>query len=426
VTAALTDVDPWLCLDQLETPTAADRRARELLGTVATEDPRRVAGLVSWLVRRSGLDGSTVLPVDVVAPALRAYDVDDPTAGADLALRQGRVAAFPEDRVLGHPVLAPAEDRVADALVELVVGGSVASGRDLSAADLVGRVVASSLTVAVMPRGQGRLGLVRAVEAATADQGARVAHAGAGEVASQLGVLEAAETVVVDGAERLPLDDAAWLLERLAGGGLARLVLLGDPDELDGASPGRFLGDVVESGAVPVCTGSDVSLTEPSAVLGSAVRSGRLPDLDPAERAVVVTPAADPAQAISRASQLVTTSVPRVFGVEPAATRVATLRTGGDCGVAALRNALEDAAPFVQVGTLDTVSGGFCEALVLVLPAESAGSLTRAHLLSAAACAARHLSIVHQAGPALADAVARVPRTRRRTRLATILRDTLG
>jgi exodeoxyribonuclease V alpha subunit len=59
---------------------------------------------------------------------------------------------------------------------------------------------------------------------------------------------------------------------------------------------------------------------------------------------------------------------------------------------------------------------------VLVLPAESCGSLTRAHLISAASTARRHLSIVHQAGPALATAGRSRPRRPRRTRLAGLLR----
>lgn len=426
MTAALTDVDPWLSLDELDNPAMVDRRAYELLGSAAADDPRRVAGLVSWLVRRAGLDGSTVLPTDVVAAALRAYQVDDPSRGAELALQQGRLTAFPEDRVLGHPVWAVAEEQVADALVELVAEGAVASGFDLCAADLVTRVVSSPLTMATLPRGETRRGLVGAVEATAAEQGARTARMGAGNAVAHRNELEAAEVVVVDDAERLPLDEAARLLARLAGGGLARLVLLGDAEELDGPTPGRFFGDVIGSGAVPVCTVTDVRQTAPLAVLGSALRSGRLPSLDPCERAVVVTPAADPAQALTRASQLVTTSLPRVFGVGPAATRVATLRTGGDCGAVALRAAVSATAPTVEVDTLDVVSGAACEALVLVLPAESAGSLTRADLLSAAACASRHLSVVHQAGPALAGAVACVPRSPRRTRLAALLRDTLA
>ena len=415
--------DPWLDLDPGRSPASADRDAQELLGVCARDDPRRVAGLVSWLVRRAALDGSTVVPVDVVAAALRAYEVVDPAAGADLALREGRVAAFAEDRLLGHPVESVAEERAADALVELVAQGSVAGGAEIAAADLAQRISASPLSVALAPRGDTRLGLVRTIESAAAVQQAQVVSCTGVDVAGQHDRFQAAEVVVIDSAERLAVSSGAWLLERLAEGSLRRLVLLGDPAELDGPTPGRLLGDLVESAVVPVCSIADVRQTAPLQVLGGAVRAGRLPVLDPSERSVVVTPAADPAQALTRAAQLATTSVPRVFGVAPAQTRVATLRTGGVCGVDALRAAVD---ADLRVGTLDDVSSEACEALVLVLPAESAGSITRAALLSAAACATQHLSIVHQAGPALAAAVALRPRRLRRTRLSALLSETLG
>lgn len=413
--------DPWVDLDPLKSPAEADRLAREQLGHFDPHDPRRVAGLVSWLVRRAELDGSTVVSVDVVAASLRAYDVLDPAAGAELALQDGRVAAFAEDRLLGHPDASVAEERIADALVRLVAEGSVATGLDIAAADLAARVAASPLTVAPLPRGDTRRGLLRALQSVAAER-ARFAWGPGGQMDQWREEIAAAEVVVVDAAERLSLSDGAWLLESLSGGRLNRLVLLGDPDELDGAS-GRFLGDLVDSAVVPLCTVRDVRLTAPLSVLGSALRNGRLPVLDPAERSVVVTPAADPDQALTRARQLVSTSVPRVFGVQPADTRLATLRTKGRCGVDALRAVAVDG---VRVGTLDEICSESCAALVLVLPAEAAGSLTRSALLSAAACATRHLSIVHQAGPALADAVARRPRRVRRTRLAQLLRETLG
>jgi hypothetical protein len=413
--------DPWLDLAPSHSPAEADRRAQEQEGRLDVQDPRRVAGLFSWLVQRAALDGSTVVSVDVVAAALRSYGVLDPGAGAELALQERRVAAFAEDRLLGHPVEAVAEEGIADALVALVAEGSVARGCDIAAADLAARVVASPLTVAAVPRGDTRRGLLRAVRSVAGER-ARFGWVAGGEVDRQRDILAEADVLVVDAAERLSPSDGAWLLESLTDGRVSRLVLLGDPDELDGPA-GRFLGDLVSAGVVPVCTLRDVRQTAPLCVLGSALRGGLLPGLDPTERSVVVTPAADPDQALTRAGQLVSTSVPRVFGVRPADTRLATLRTKGACGAEALRAVAVDG---VRVGTLDEMSGESCDALVLVLPAESAGSLTRSALLSAAACATQHLSIVHQSGPTLAEAVARRPRRVRRTRLARLLSETLG
>jgi exodeoxyribonuclease V alpha subunit len=64
--------------------------------------------------------------------------------------------------------------------------------------------------------------------------------------------------------------------------------------------------------------------------------------------------------------------------------------------------------------------------VVLVLAAEAAGSITRSLLVGAATQAGRHLSVVHQAGRALVEAVAHRPHPPRRTRLATLLADGLG
>lgn len=67
--------------------------------------------------------------------------------------------------------------------------------------------------------------------------------------------------------------------------------------------------------------------------------------------------------------------------------------------------------------------GGRWAAVVAVFDAESAGALSRALVLGAITAATRHLSIVHGAGRALAEAVENVPDHPRRTRLRHALRD---
>jgi hypothetical protein len=71
-------------------------------------------------------------------------------------------------------------------------------------------------------------------------------------------------------------------------------------------------------------------------------------------------------------------------------------------------------------------AGTRAEAVVLLTPAESAASLSRALVITAAACAARHFSVVHQAGPALAQAVAERPHPPRRTRLRRLLHEAVA
>jgi ATP-dependent exoDNAse (exonuclease V) alpha subunit len=72
--------------------------------------------------------------------------------------------------------------------------------------------------------------------------------------------------------------------------------------------------------------------------------------------------------------------------------------------------------------TLREAQGGRWPAVVAVLDGGSAAALTRSAVLGAFAPAARHLSVVHGAGPALAEAVESRPHTPCRTRLAQALR----
>jgi exodeoxyribonuclease V alpha subunit len=60
--------------------------------------------------------------------------------------------------------------------------------------------------------------------------------------------------------------------------------------------------------------------------------------------------------------------------------------------------------------------------VVVTLPAEAGGMLSRPLVYTALTRAQRHLSVVHAAGPALARGVREVDARPRRTRLAALLR----
>jgi hypothetical protein len=72
--------------------------------------------------------------------------------------------------------------------------------------------------------------------------------------------------------------------------------------------------------------------------------------------------------------------------------------------------------------TLREAQGGRWPAVVAVLDGGSASALTRSAVVGAFAPATQHLSVVHGAGPALAEAVEKRPHTPCRTRLAQALR----
>jgi ATP-dependent exoDNAse (exonuclease V), alpha subunit - helicase superfamily I member len=77
--------------------------------------------------------------------------------------------------------------------------------------------------------------------------------------------------------------------------------------------------------------------------------------------------------------------------------------------------------------TVHRAQGSEWPAVVVVLPAEAGGMLSRPLVYTALTRAQRHLSIVHAAGPVLARAVREVGSHPRRTRLRELVRgDTDG
>jgi hypothetical protein len=406
--------DPWAVLDDPRAePARADAQARAA-GLLPT-DPRRAAGLTSWLVHRATLDGSTCLPAEVLANALAGYGITDPVPGVRLADDQGRVVALPEERLAAPADLAAHEETVADEVARLLEGTPpIGEGSALDHA------LGSGISVVEAATGAALRTWVEELEVRAGAAGQRVGRAVAERAAASVGVLAAAEVAVIEGAQRLELADAAAVLTHL--GDSARLVLVGDPAQLPSAGPGRLLADLAASEVVPVSR-LEPDGTAPAGLveLLGCVREGRLPGVDAGGRDVVVVPVDDPGAAVTRLRQLVQTSIPRAFDLPPEQVLVLSPRADGLLGAVAIRRGLSGSG--VRVETVQAAAGSRCEAVVLVTPAESAATLSRALVLTAASCANRHLSVVHQAGPALAQAVAERPQPPRRTRLRGLVRE---
>ncbi len=325
------------------------------------------ATAVARVLERAALDGSTCVPVDVVGAALRSAGVADPNAVVQDAVESGAAVAHGE--LLGHPHWAAMEQRVADALRAVAAGGG--------------------LTVVDAPRG---------TDPEARESGARV----------------------FERADLLGLADAEQLAELPAS---TEMVLVGDPAMPPAPGPGAVLRDVAESGVATVLEAPGRAEPGPLAELVRALRTGVLPTVSPDQRDVVVTPADDVEQALRRVSQLVTDSIPRVFGFNAADLLVLTVRADGRTGAESVRAGLDAVgAGVVEVRACADAVGRTAEAIVLLVGAEAAGSLSRDLLVGAATEARRHLSVVHQAGPALAEAVARKPHRPRRTLLGRLLR----
>lgn len=220
--------------------------------------------------------------------------------------------------------------------------------------------------------------------------------------------------------------------------------------------------------------------------LATAVRGGELVAVDSPEREVVVVPTGGSAEAAHRVAQLVTDSIPRALRINADEVQVVTPVHRGDAGTKELNRALKaklnpgsgahggfdvgdrvvatanhvdegfangevgvvtgtDGEGGLQVAftagpvtvrrkflndllhgwalTVHRAQGSEWAAVVVAVPSEAAGMLSRPLVYTALTRARHHLSVVHAAGPALARAVRTVGERPRLTRLVSLLKD---
>ncbi|MFE7564336.1 ATP-binding domain-containing protein [Kitasatospora sp. NPDC057500] len=286
----------------------------------------------------------------------------------------------------------------------------------------------------------------------------------------------ALDLLIVLDAPLLDVELAATLLESLADG--TRLVLSGDPGQLWSAGPGRFFADLLAAKACPAVASRTPDFG-PIGELVSGVGIGELQPVEAPDKEVVILTAKDAGEAVHRAVQLLTDSIPRALGIPAEQVVLLTPGHGGGAGTRALNAAAKarlnpgpgrfggfdpgdrvadsptpghtrparvldgDAAglhleypdgsrrtvPPAEVGklrhgwalTVHQAVGRRWPGAVVVLPDDAGAALTRQWVYTAFGRGERHLSVVHAAGPALAQAVAERPAAPRTTRLRAIL-----
>ncbi|WP_411293072.1 helix-hairpin-helix domain-containing protein [Streptomyces sp. CBMA123] len=286
----------------------------------------------------------------------------------------------------------------------------------------------------------------------------------------------ALDLLVVLDAPLLDVELAATVLESLADG--TRLVLSGDPGQLWSAAPGRFFADLLAAKVCPAVASRTPDFG-PIGELVSGVGIGELQPVEAPDKEVVILTAKDGGEAVHRAVQLLTDSIPRALGIPAEQVVLLTPGHGGPAGTRALNAAakarlnpgpgrfggfdpgdrvVESPAPGItrparvldgdatglhleysdgsrrtvppaEAGrlrhgwalTVHQALGRRWPAAVVVLPEDAGPALSRQWVYTAFGRGERHLSVVHAAGPALAQAVAERPAQPRTTRLRAVL-----
>ena len=530
--------DPWrlLALPGV-TPADADRVARAAIPGVTRDDPRRARALVGWVLARQARDGHTVDHREHVADALAEFGAGDPQAAIAAALDSASVIEA-DDGLLGLARYAEAEDGIAQgiarlvataepinpgrrrpkiaeldetqlAAVEAALGGGVTvltggpgTGKSRTVAALVTLAEAAGKTVALAaPTGRAakRLEELCGAPASTLHRllGAQPRQSGDG-VTFDGGFTRGEDfpldedVVVVDETSMLDVELADALLSACSDG--THLLFVGDAAQLPSIGPGRVLGDLIDSGTVPVTELSTLYRQDEggtiarlaTAVRGGVAHPGRRPDprgrhrrrprvrrgraprrptrhrLDPAgawasrpgrcrsSRRCTAAPAGT--QELNRAlkARLNPGTGKRRF--DPGDRVVATANhleaepfgyANGEVGV--VDEVEHDGTVTVEFAsgpaevkgkaladllhgwaiTVHRAQGSEFPAVVVVLPPEAGGMLSRPLVYTALTRAQRHLSVVHAVGPAVARAVRTVGAIPRRTRLIPLLHEYL-
>lgn len=172
------------------------------------------------------------------------------------------------------------------------------------------------------------------------------------------------DLLVVDEASMLDVRLAADLLGAL--GPATRLVLVGDVDQLPSVGPGRILRDIIDSGAVPTVRLTEIFRQAATSLIvtnAHRIHDGELPELGTApgeggsaadKRDFFFLEEENPEKAAALVRDLVTTRLPRRYGLQPHEVQVLAPMHRGELGAGNLNQLLQEAltagAPGIQRG----------------------------------------------------------------------------
>ncbi len=344
-------------LDQPEAEVGAaiDRLARAgevAIDTSVVDDPKDPAVYETLLYRaETALGAGLARLLDAPAPAL-SVEVDKAIAWYE---REAGIALARQQ--------AEAVKLALTAKVAVVTGGP-GVGKTTIVRGIVSILKRKGLTVALAaPTGRAakRLADASGAPASTLHRLLEWRPAGATFGRCPSNPLEA-DVLIVDEASMLDVRLGADLVAALAPG--ARLVLVGDVDQLPSVGPGSVLGDVIASGAVPTVRLTEIFRQAAESLIvvnAHRIQEGAEPELGAAaadresdRRDFFFLEEDDPAAAALLIRDLVAVRLPRRYGFSPQEIQVLSPMHRGELGAGNLNRLLQEAltagAPGIERG----------------------------------------------------------------------------
>ncbi len=150
--------------------------------------------------------------------------------------------------------------------------------------------------------------------------------------------------VVLDEVSMVDISLMQALLAAMPTG--ARLVLVGDADQLPPVGPGNFLRDLITSGCVPVTQLTEIfrQAQKSDIVMNAhAINEGRMPVPSGKDGDFFLMKKADPAAVLQTVTELCRDRLPRYYGLSPSQIQVLTPSRRQGAGTAQLNRRLQEA-----------------------------------------------------------------------------------
>ncbi|MDR3767273.1 MAG: ATP-dependent RecD-like DNA helicase [Butyricicoccus sp.] len=203
-------------------------------------------------------------------------------------------------------------------------------------------------TVLAAPTGRAakRLSELCGMEAKTIHRLLEAGYGPGGKLAFQRCLTNPLEcsVVVLDEVSMVDISLMQALLAAMPTG--ARLVLVGDADQLPPVGPGNFLRDLITSGCVPVMQLTEIfrQAQKSDIVMNAhAINEGKMPVPSGKDGDFFLMKKADPAAVLQTVTELCRDRLPRYYGLSPSQIQVLTPSRRQGAGTAQLNRRLQEA-----------------------------------------------------------------------------------